>query len=104
MLFANPCSLSSGHNPFNENKTIEPYILTYLKGLNEITDGIVYITDSELAEGELQKLKNFNILFTSFKRHNEYDWGSYKRGLYWLKKNGYLEKADEIMLKKIGKK
>ena len=84
----------AGYNP---NSILEPYILTYLKGLNEITDGIVYITDSPLLETEKAKLKKFNILFSSFNRHNEYDWGSYKRGLYWLKKNGYLEKADEII-------
>ena len=84
----------AGYNP---NSILEPYILTYLKGLNEITDGIVYITDSPLLETEKAKLKKFNILFSSFNRHNEYDWGSYKRGYLWLKNNGYLEKADEVI-------
>ena len=42
----------AGYNP---NGTIEPYVITYLEGLKEITDGIVYITDSPINEKELQK-------------------------------------------------
>ncbi len=83
---------------FNKDGTIEPYVVTYLKGLNEVTDGIVYIADSSLKEGELEKLKDINILYTSHNRHQEYDWGSYKRGFIWLRKNGYIDKADELIL------
>lgn len=83
---------------YNKDGIIEPYVIDYLKGLNEVTDGIVYITDSSLKEGELNKLKGINIIYNEHIRHQEYDWGSYKRGFIWLRKNGYIEKADEIIL------
>ena len=82
---------------YNHNGQIEPYIITYLKGLDEVTDGIVYITDSPLLPNEEKKLKGINIIHSSHIRHHEYDWGSYKRGYNWLKQKGYLKKADELI-------
>ena len=81
---------------YNADNTIHPYIITYLKGLNEVTDGVVYIADSELKQEEYKKLKGL-VIHTEHKPHSEYDWGSYKRGFNWLKENGYLKKADEII-------
>lgn len=83
----------AGYNP---NGTISPYILTYLRGLNEIADGVVYIADSSLKDGEVDKLKNL-VIYTEHVRHNEYDWGSYKRGYLWLKNKGYLDGAKELV-------
>ena len=40
---------------FNANGTIDDYVITYLKGLDEVTDGIVYIADSSLNDGDLCK-------------------------------------------------
>ena len=84
----------AGYNP---NGTIEPYVITYLEGLKEITDGIVYITDSPINEKELQKLSHLPIIYQEHNRHNEYDWGSYKRGYNWLKENKFLTYADELI-------
>lgn len=81
---------------YNSNGTIPPYVITYLKGLNEVADGVVYIADSELKAGEEEKLKGLTI-HTEHTRHNEYDWGSYKRGYNWLKQNGYLDNAKELI-------
>lgn len=81
---------------YNANQTIPDYVITYLKGLNEVSDGVVYIADSELKEDEYKKIKNL-VIHTEHKRHNEYDWGSYKRGFNWLKQYGYLEKAKELI-------
>ncbi|MCM1324697.1 MAG: rhamnan synthesis F family protein [Acetobacter sp.] len=81
---------------YNKNGTIPPYVITYLKGLNEVADGVVYIADSTLNEGEAQKLNGL-VIHTEHKRHNEYDWGSYKRGYNWLKDNGYLKNAKELI-------
>lgn len=81
---------------YNTDGIIPPYVINYLKGLNEVSDGVVYIADSPLAENEARKLQGL-VLHTEHKRHNEYDWGSYKRGFNWLKENGYLEKADEVI-------
>ena len=95
-LFSSPpkrYAIFAGYNP---NGTIAPYVLTYLKALNEITDGVVYIADSELNPEEEQKIKDITI-YTQHIRHNEYDWGSYKQGYNWLRRNGYLNKADELI-------
>jgi len=83
----------AGYNP---DGTIHPYVITYLKGLNEVADGVVYVADSTLKPAEEEKLKQLTIHYENI-RHEEYDWGSYKRGFNWLKDNGYLEKADEII-------
>ncbi len=83
---------------YNKDGVIEPYVVTYLKGLDEVCDGIVYIADSELKSGEEKKLDGINILYMEHKRHNEYDWGSYKRGYVWLRDNGYLDKAGSLIL------
>lgn len=81
---------------YNADGTISPYVITYLKGLNEVTDGVVYFADSGLQPGEEKKLEGL-VLYTEHQRHQEYDFGSYKRGFKWLKDNGYLEKADELI-------
>ena len=81
---------------YNKHGKIAPYVISYLKGLNEISDGVVYIADSPLKKKEQQKLKGL-VIHTEHKRHNEYDFGSYKRGFKWLRDNGYLEKADELV-------
>lgn len=82
---------------YNADKTIPAYVITYLKELNKITDGVVYIADSELLPEEQKKLQGL-VLHTAHHRHLEYDFGSYKRGYNWLQQNGYLEKADELIL------
>lgn len=81
---------------YNADGIIPPYVITYLKGLNQVADGVVYITDSPLKEGEEKKIKNLTI-YNEHIRHGEYDWGSYKRGYNWLKTNGYLDTADELI-------
>ena len=81
---------------YNADKKISPYVLSYLRALNEIADGVVYIADSELLPEEEKKLNGL-VMHTAHQRHEEYDFGSYKRGYNWLQKNGYLEKADELI-------
>jgi lipopolysaccharide biosynthesis protein len=82
---------------YNHDGTIPQYVIHYLKALDEVSDGIIYITDSPLKKGEEKKLKNINIIHSQFARHNEYDWGSYKRGYIWLRDNNYLKKTDELI-------
>ena len=84
----------AGYNPIGK---LEPYVITYLQGLNEVTDGIVYITDTYLDKSEQKKLEGINIIYQLHSPHGEYDWGSYKLGYNWLKQKGLLKKADEII-------
>lgn len=81
---------------YNADKTIPAYVIHYLKELNKVADGVVYIADSELLPAEQKKLKDL-VLYTKHQQHHEYDFGSYKRGYNWLKQNGYLDKADELI-------
>lgn len=97
MLFPKKTNRYAIFAGYNANQTIPDYVITYLKGLNEVTDGVIYIADSELKEEEYKKIKNL-VIYTKHHRHNEYDWGSYKQGFNWLKEHGYLEKAEELIL------
>lgn len=81
---------------YNADKTIHPYVISYLKGLKEVTDGVIYITDSELLPEEEKKLKGL-VIHAEHNPHGEYDWGSYKRGFNWLKSKGYHKRADEVI-------
>lgn len=82
---------------YNANGIIADYVITYIKGLNEVTDGVIYIADSNLKEEEYKKIKKL-VIYTKHEHHNEYDWGSYKRGFNWLKENGYLKETKELIL------
>ncbi len=81
---------------YNADRTIPAYVIHYLKELNKVTDGVIYIADSELLPEEEKKLQGL-VIYTQHQRHHEYDFGSYKRGYNWLQQNGYLEKADELI-------
>lgn len=81
---------------YNANSEISPYAKRYIKKLKEISSGVIYITDSELSKQSQQEIAPY-IMHGEYKRHGEYDWGSYKRGYEWLKENGKLEDADEII-------
>ena len=81
---------------YSSDGKVAPYTIDYLKGLREVTDGIVYITDSPLLPEEQKKIAPY-VLYSAHAHHGEYDWGSYKRGYNWLKNNGFLKKAKELI-------
>ncbi len=78
-----------------ENK-IGDDILFYLKELNKITNGVVFIMDNPIDETEAKKLEGLTI-YHKCEKHNEYDFGSYKRGFFYLKEKGLTDNADEII-------
>lgn len=81
---------------YNANGEIAPYVKRYIKKLNEISDGVVYITDSPLSEKAKKEIAPY-VIHGEYQRHGEYDWGSYKRGYAWLKANQKLENSDELI-------
>ena len=81
---------------YNAEGELAPYVKRYIKKLNEISDGVVYITDSPLSEKSQQEIAPY-VIHGEYQRHGEYDWGSYKRGYEWLKANKKLENADELI-------
>ncbi len=74
---------------YSENGTIPDYVINYLRLLKEISPNIIYITDNPIKKKEISKLKPY-VTHLIATRHQEYDWGSYKRGFNWLKNNNYL--------------
>lgn len=71
----------------------------FLKGLGEVSDNIVFVCSAPLFPDEAAKLEGIvsEILCDP---HNEYDFGSYKRGLRLAEERGLLKSAvaDELIL------
>lgn len=69
----------------------------YLKEIKKYTDYIVVVADSPILAEEVDKLKNLaNTVI--FKRHGEYDFGSYKLGYLKIKELGIFEKVNKLLL------
>lgn len=81
----------------SSDSSLPPQVLPYLAGLKPLTSAIVVVCDYELAPGEREKLASFTD-HVIIGRHAEYDFGSYKRGTLWARKNGLLEDADDLIL------
>ena len=82
---------------YSEDGYLPPQVLPYLKGLQPLTDAIVFVCDNDLAPGEREKLAPY-VTHIIAGRHGEYDFGSYKRGTLWARDNGLLDGADDLIL------
>lgn len=81
---------------YSGNGKIEDYVILLLKGLKEISDYVVFVADNPILPEETDKIKDFcNVC--QFNRHEEYDFGSYKRGYLYLKDNGILTEDDDLI-------
>lgn len=65
---------------YDKHNIVDDYVLYYLKNLKLIADKIIFISDNNLHEFEQNKLRNLCHTIIA-KKHGEYDFGSYKRGL-----------------------
>lgn len=74
---------------YSADGTVSDYVIDYLRALKEIAPNIVYVTDNPIPESEIAKLRPY-INHLIARRHGEYDWGSYKRGFAWLKRQNAL--------------
>ena len=81
---------------FSSSAKIEEYQLYLLKGLQEISDYIVIVSDNPVYEKELIKLNGLCNAYR-FKRHGEYDFGSYKYGYNHLIENNILKEDDNLL-------
>lgn len=80
---------------WDKDNIVDDYVIYYLNALNEISDYIIFVSDSDLSTDEIQKIKGV-ASFIQAKEHGEYDFGSYKRGLLIAKESGL--KFDELLL------
>lgn len=81
---------------FSGNAKLEDFQLYLLKGLVKISDYIIVVGDNPIYETELKKIKNL-CNTTIFKRHEEYDFGSYKVGYKYLIENNILNNDDDLL-------
>ena len=81
---------------FDKNNIIQEYVIYYLKELKKITDTIIFVSDCDLPNNEIEKIKPF-VKEAIAHRHGEYDFGSYKRGFKYLEENNLLNDKDELI-------
>lgn len=82
---------------FSKNGKIADYVVYYLSELKKVCDAIVFVADNPIIPSEVDKIKNL-VVYAQFKRHKEYDFGSYKRGFQRAQKSGLLANAEELVL------
>ncbi len=82
---------------FARDCKIHDYLIYYIKELKKVTDAIIFVSDNPIIPSELDKIKEY-VIHAECKRHNEYDFGSYKRGWEYAEKKGYLNSFDEIIV------
>lgn len=78
---------------FDKKDIIDDYVLFYVKELKKVCSDIIFVSCCDLQQEELDKLDCHKIA----KKHNEYDFGSYKRGFIYAKENNLLEDCDELL-------
>ena len=82
------CFFPDGHIPET--------LLILIRGLREAADTVVLVGDCPVYPSELDRLEGL-VRYTAFIRHQQYDFGSYKRGLAFLREKGLLQKAGELI-------
>lgn len=74
---------------------IDDYVIFYLKELKKTIEKVVFVSSNRLGETEVEKLKSIADIVIC-EPHDEYDFGSYKRGFDVIKAEG-LSNYEEII-------
>ncbi len=82
---------------YNVKGCISDYVVYYLRELKKVVDVIIFVADNQINPEEIEKIKDF-VAVASFKKHNCYDFGSYKKGYELAKKENLLNLAEELIL------
>ena len=82
---------------FSNNGRIADYVIYYLQELKKVSENIIFISDSPIFPEELEKIKNL-VIYAQFKRHNEYDFGSYKYGFQIAQENKLLDNIEDLII------
>lgn len=75
---------------YDDELLVKGDVLYYLKGLRDIASTVIFVSDSDLPQIELDKLTCLAD-FIIVGRHGEYDFGSYKRGFLFALRRGLLD-------------
>ena len=80
---------------YDKDNIIDDYVVYYIKELKKIAD-IIYVSDCNMPDKELNKITSYCIHIING-RHEEYDFGSYKRGYLYAKENNILKNYDYLI-------
>lgn len=80
---------------YDKDNLIDDYVVYYLKGLKEVADEIVFVSCQNISDFEKSKLDGVADYIIA-EPHDEYDFGSYKRGYLYLQER--LADFDELIL------
>ncbi len=79
---------------YDKDSVIDEYVVYYLNELKKIADTIIFVSCCNLDDKELSKINGIaSHVIAQF--HDEYDFGSYKRGFLYLKDK--LNEFDELI-------
>lgn len=78
---------------YDKNNIIDDYVIFYLKELQKISKDVIFVSCCDLPKDELDKLDCYKVV----QKHDEYDFGSYKRGFEFAKKKNLLKECDELI-------
>lgn len=82
---------------YDKDELVDDYVIYYLKSLKETAQNIIFVSCGNLSDVEKSKLDGI-VSHIIAEHHEEYDFGSYKRGFFYLKENNLLENIDELVL------
>lgn len=81
---------------FDVNNLIQDYVVYYLKELSKIANNIIFVSDSDIDEKQLEKISDI-VTHSIVGRHGEYDFGSYKKGYLYLCDTNGLNNTDYLI-------
>lgn len=81
---------------YDKHNIIDEYVIHYLNELKKTFEHIIFVSDCNLNETEINKIKDV-VSYIKAYNHGEYDWGSYKYGYIIAKENNLLTDADELL-------
>jgi len=75
---------------YDKDNIIDDYVIYYLNALKEVAQKIIFVSDCNLIIEEQNKLQDI-VDFIITEKHDEYDFGSYKRGFLFALENNLLK-------------
>jgi len=81
---------------YDKNNIIQDYVVYYLSELKKCAENIIFVSDSDISEEEMNKISGV-VDYSITGKHGEYDFGSYKRGFNLARENGILQAAEELI-------
>lgn len=83
---------------YSLDNSLPDYVVYYLKELSKVADTIIFVADNYLKDvNEAKKIYDF-VDYAEFDRHTSYDFGSYLKGIEFLKENDLLKDIEELYL------